>query len=342
MQNIVFETESLRQWFRLNKRDLPWRNTQDPYAVLISEVMLQQTQVSVVIDYYLRWMERFPTITALAEASEEAVIKQWEGLGYYSRARNLHSAARYLVMHHNGQLPITREELTKVKGIGPYTMGALMSFAFHQKAAAVDGNTIRVLSRYFAIEEQVDRPFGNQLIWKIAEALLPEQAPWEIVEGLIELGATVCKKEPSCISCPLKRTCRAFELGMTKELPRKGKKTAISKLVRHVFIILYQQHLLLKIPSKQKLMAGLYEFPYVESPQSEFPFSLTVEKTQELDPVSHHFTRYQATLLPSVWKASEQLAFPGYEWIAMDEMTLYPLSAGHRRILQTLLTLRIE
>ena len=157
--------------------------------------MLQQTQVSVVIPYFDRWMNRFPTLRHLAKATLDEVIKEWEGLGYYSRARNLHEGARYVLEKHEGILPETREELQKIKGLGPYTIGAIRSFAFHHKAAAVDGNVIRVLARYFKIEDDIAKPKTIQMIRDRAEAILPEIEPWIVAEALIELGATLCTKK---------------------------------------------------------------------------------------------------------------------------------------------------
>lgn len=336
MQKIPFAAEKLREWFAANKRDLPWRRTQDPYAIWVSEIMLQQTQVSVVIDYYQRWMERFPTIEALARAESAAVIKQWEGLGYYSRARHLHAAAQFLVAHHAGKLPSSKEELAKVKGLGPYTVGALLSFAFRQKCAAVDGNAIRVLTRYFALQEEVDQTETKNTLWKIAEAILPDTAPWEIVEGIIELGARVCKKEPQCSSCPLKGECRAFAWGIQNQLPKKGKKVEILKQTRNVFVICSQNRLLVKKTEGKKVMQDLYEFPSATATESSFPFSFPATQVAQLPQITHSFTRYRVTLFPTLWQAEEPVAVAGYEWVEEAMIREHPFSAGHRRILQNL------
>ena len=202
MQKFPQIAEIVQHWFLQSQRSFPWREDRSPYSVWISEVMLQQTQARVVIDYYQRWMKKFPDIEHLARAPLEEVIKQWEGLGYYVRARNLHKAAQYLVEHHQGIFPSSRELLEKIPGIGPYTVGAILSFAFHQKAAAVDGNVIRVLTRLFAMQEEVQTQSSKKWLWKCAENLLPEKEPWILVEGLIELGATVCTLKPKCSQCP--------------------------------------------------------------------------------------------------------------------------------------------
>ncbi len=180
MQKFPFEHQLLKKWFIEHKRDLPWRDSPSPYSIWVSEIMLQQTQASVVVDYFIRWMERFPTIRSLAESSLELVLKMWEGLGYYSRARHLHEAARYFLEQHEGNIPADREELEKVKGLGPYTIGAILSFAFHLRSPAVDANVARVLARYFCIEEDISPRQSSARrwrIWEIAEQILPDEEP---------------------------------------------------------------------------------------------------------------------------------------------------------------------
>lgn len=335
MKKYPFDAEALKRWFQVKKRDLPWRRIVSPYRVWISEIMLQQTQVAVVVDYFERWMQRFPTVQSLAEGSLVEVLKMWEGLGYYSRARHLHAAARQLVEEQGGEIPDSREALERVKGLGPYTIGALLSFAFHKKAAAVDGNVLRVLTRYFAITETIDTARGKKEIWSIAEAILPCEEPWLLVEGLIELGATVCSKKPRCPVCPLQESCSALRLGKQNELPAKKKQKAITYLKRHVIIVHCAGDVLLKRVAKGHVMADLYEFPYFEespglSIPSLFPFPLTFEK--RLEEQSHTFTRYRAELFPTLWKAQEKGELPGYEWIAWEKMHQLPFSSGHRRI----------
>ena len=274
MKKFPFEFEILKSWFQFSQRDLPWRKKTDPYAVWVSEIMLQQTQVSVVKEYYLRWMSRFPTIAALAAAPLEEVIKMWEGLGYYSRARNLHNAALFIMDKYGGKLPASREELSQVKGLGPYTIGAILSFAFHQRAAAVDGNTIRVLCRYYGIFEEIQKSSTLKKIWKIAEEILPREEPWLVVEGLIELGATICKRDPHCTLCPLQDKCVANNYGFQRLLPKKGKKVEMTFLSRQVFVIAFEAELLVKKGQAGKLMADPHEFPYDDRAGKEngFPF----------------------------------------------------------------------
>lgn len=336
MQKLPFDTDALKSWFQNSKRDLPWRDHPTPYAVWVSEIMLQQTQVSVVKDYYLRWMARFPTVEALATASIDEVIKMWEGLGYYNRARHLHSAAQFLVENYNGILPSSKEELAEVKGLGPYTIGAILSFAFHKQAAAVDGNVIRVLTRYFAIEDDIQQSGTVKKIWEIAEQILPNVEPWLVVEGLIELGATICKRQPICDECPLQMRCSAHRQGIQQELPKKGKKVEITSLSRNVFVIIHNDELLVKKGKEGKVMADLYEFPYTDRKKKEFPFSIDAKKIKTLSEVEHRFTRYKVTLNPTLWKAMERIELPDYDWISWQKMKQYPFSSGHRKILREL------
>jgi A/G-specific adenine glycosylase len=337
MQKIPFDAEALKTWFRAEARDLPWRRAPTPYAVWVSEIMLQQTQVSVVEGYFFRWMQRFPTLQHLAAASLEEVIKVWEGLGYYSRARNLHAAARAVVEKYQGILPSTKEELSLLQGLGPYTMGAILSFAFHKKAAAVDGNVIRVLTRYFGISEDVQKSSTLKKIWTLAEEILPESEPWLVVEGLIELGATVCKKEPSCWACPLRGGCFAFRQGTQAQLPKKGKKVAITPLVRDVFIIAHGKRLLLKKGEEGKLMADLYEFPYTDRKEKvPFPFPFIAKKVGNLEEVQQSFTRFKVKLHPTFWKVETAEDVPGHLWVPFEEARRYPFSAGHKKILDHL------
>jgi A/G-specific adenine glycosylase len=337
VKKIPFEIDSLKSWFKSVRRDLPWRKSSDPYAIWVSEIMLQQTQVFVVKDYYLRWMARFPTIAALAEAPLEEAIKMWEGLGYYSRVRNLHEAARFLIDNCRGELPSTKEELKQIKGLGPYTIGAILSFAFHQKAAAVDGNTLRVLARYYGILDDIQKSSTLKKIWEIAEEILPEYEPWIVVEGLIELGATICKRDPSCFLCPLRGRCWAYNQGSQGLLPKKSKKIEITSVSRQVFVIAYEGELLVKKVEAGKVMADLYEFPYLDAPKKkDFPFPFPAKKLKSLPEVKHSFTRFRVKLFPTLWKALEKIEVSEYEWIPWQEVNKYPFSSGHKRILNHL------
>ena len=312
--------QALKDWFLREKRELPWRENPTPYRVWVSEVMLQQTQVAVVIPYFERWMKKFPTIQKLAEAPLEEVVKAWEGLGYYARARSLHKAAKIVVEQFQGELPSKREELEKLPGFGPYTVGAVLSFAFHQKAVAVDGNVRRVTARLHAN----------------VESLLPDKEPWVVMEALIELGATICQKKPKCEICPLKDACRAYKEGIAHSLPVSKREIKTTALFRDVAVVVYKGKVLVRQEEEGKVMGGLYEFPYVDR-GSEWKLRMKMEKTTDLPLVKHSFTRFRVTLFPAIWKAFHARKVSGYQWVSVEDLLSFPFSSGHRRVLKEFL-----
>lgn len=328
---VKMEIIALKRWFQIYQRDLPWRRNATPYQVWVSEIMLQQTQVAVVIPYFERWMQRFPTIEALAAASREEVIKEWEGLGYYSRARNLHAAAQYLMVHHKGALPEAKEELEKIKGLGPYTVGAILSFAFHQKAAAIDANVARVLSRYYLIEDPITHTHTQLKLKHLVETLLPSEEPWVVMEALIELGAKICQKLPQCARCPLAKSCMGTLTDRAKTLPNKGKKIAYITLEKKAAVLLFQDHILLKKGSIGNVMADLYEFPIFEN-SIENELGLQTTFLQNRDKIKYSYTRYRVTLIPSIWQVHEKKEVKGFVWIPIEEAQRLPFSSGHRRL----------
>jgi A/G-specific adenine glycosylase len=342
-----FDIKALKKWFKITKRDLPWRRELSPYQVWVSEVMLQQTQVKVVIPYFERWMDRFPTLESLAEAPLSDVIKLWEGLGYYSRARNLHEGAKYILKHHAGTFPSDPEQLIKIKGIGEYTCGAILNFAFHKKAPAIDGNVIRVITRHQGIKEDVVKLKTQHEIRRQVESLLPDHEPWIISEALIELGATICQKKPKCQECPLKLHCHARLHAQTDFIPFKSTKIKIETLHRAVAVITCNHQLLLQKGEKGAIMHDLHEFPYFESSTG----GMTVEELtlqlknnmglnptlQEVLPIENHsFTRFKVCLYPHLYTIRKPKEIPGYSWIAFKDLDKLAFSSGHRRILETL------
>jgi A/G-specific adenine glycosylase len=344
---MQFDIVGLKEWFNQEKRELPWRQTTDPYAVWISEVMLQQTQVSVVIPYYLHWMDRFPSIQALACSPLDEVIKAWEGLGYYARARHLHEGAQTLVNHFDGKLPDDEKQLKKIKGLGPYTIGAILSFAFHQKKAAVDGNVLRVLARYFAIEEDIAKPATIKKIGQMTQDLLPDEEPWIVNEALIELGATLCQRRAKCHECPIKGTCASYRLGWVEDLPIKSKGPKTEKLYREVAVIQCGDSFLVRKGEKGSVMSDLYEFPYFEG-ANEAPnpamlqnkieelFRMKISFCSSLAEVSHSFTRYHARLFPMLFMCENQPPMKGFAWMSREQLKKLAFSSGHRRIFHSL------
>jgi len=311
--------KELHDWFQENKRDFPWRVERTPYRVWISEVMLQQTRAAVVIPYFLRWMALFPNVKSLAEASLESVIKAWEGLGYYSRARNLHAAAKQISEQFCGEFPFDRKELETIRGLGPYTIGAILSFGFRKRAAAVDGNTTRVLSRYFCVEENVCKQATKRKIQELAENLLDEKEPWVTAEALIELGATICTPKPRCPDCPLQSNCSAYRQCKAALLPIKNQEPETVVLFRAVAIIESEGKILLRKGSPGQVMADLYEFPYFEMGDEKWGlrklmreikknWGITVENCEKLTEVQHTFTRYKAHLFPERFQALKPIS----------------------------------
>ncbi len=343
------DSEDLRDWFTREKRNLLWREETTPYRVLISEVMLQQTQASVVTPYYQRWMERFPDFEALAAAPFEEVVKLWEGLGYYSRARSLWNLAKIVIEEHSGALPSTKEELLKLKGIGDYTSSALLAFAFHQRAAAIDGNVKRFLSRYFLIQEPIDSKEGEKKIAEAAEGLLPQKRPWEISEAFIEFGATLCKKKPECHRCPFQKSCEAYREGLEATLPNKKPRPKTIELFRYTLLLEADEHLLVRPPGGKRVMKELHEFPMLEKKNvkrlSELPkhvekeFQLEATPLLELEPLQHGFTRYKATLYPVHCRVSERAKVKDHIWVKREELTERAFSSGHKRALERYLAL---
>lgn len=342
---MTFDIAALKRWFQKEKRDLPWRLSQDPYAVWISEVMLQQTQVAVVIPYFERWMEQFPTIKSLAEAPLDDVIKCWEGLGYYSRARHLHAGAQYVLSHFNGELPSDPNQLKQIKGLGPYTIGAIRSFAFHQKTPAVDGNVLRVLSRYYMIRDDISKPATVKAIRDIAESILPEEEPWVINEGLIELGAMICGKKPRCRECPLKGSCLSYAHGAEEQIPYKSAKAKTEVLYRAVPIIVSKGLWLVNRGTKGKIMSDLHEFPFFETDQGglapdalaqEVKSRLGLEAAiiRQLPEVVHSFTRYRVHLHPVLFSCQEPVSVEALSWKSLLELQKLAFSSGHRRLFQ--------
>ena len=221
---------NIYDWYRINKRELPWRNTNDPYKIWISEIILQQTRVAQGTDYYLRFIERFPTVTQLATANEEEVLKLWQGLGYYSRARNLHTAAKTILESYGSTFPGNYKDIIHLKGIGPYTAAAISSIAFNLPYPTVDGNVYRVLSRYFGIGTAIDSNAGKKEFGQLAEELLLKKDPGMHNQALMEFGALQCTpKSPLCTECPVASSCFAFENALTEQLPLKEKKYEVSK-----------------------------------------------------------------------------------------------------------------
>jgi A/G-specific adenine glycosylase len=338
MQTAEIQKQLLR-WFARHARKLPWRSAaarRDPYRIWVSEIMLQQTQVATVIPYYRRWLRLFPNIRALAAAKPAAVLKAWEGLGYYSRARNLHAAAREVVRHHGGRLPATRDGLLALPGIGRYTAGAILSIAFGQPEPLVDGNVARVLARLFAIRQNVKSTVGQATLWKLAGRLVPTKQPGAFNESLMELGATVCTPQnPRCPKCPVRKLCAALLGGEAARLPNTGKRPQ-SRLVRQRALLIRRDgRLLIRQRPAGGLLAGFWEFP--ATPPAGIrcvigPRTATVRHGVMND-------RLVVEAFDCRWQSGEPAHHRGKEswrWARPADIRRLPFTGAHRKIIATI------
>ncbi len=347
----------LVNWFDTHQRKLPWREEYSPYSVWISEIMLQQTQVDRVISYYLRWMQRFPTLESVSIASYEELLRLWEGMGYYSRVKFIHKTSKIILNQLGGQFPENLDELLKLPGIGPYTAGAIMSIAFNQNYPLVDGNVIRILARIFNIENSVERRETKNYIWKKAEELiLPGKARW-LNQALMELGALICTpKSPTCYECPVQKPCLSFHLGCTEQRPvvQPSKKAIPIKVV--VGVLQKDGLFFIQQRPANGLMADLWEFPggkinqgekpedaLVREFQEELQFSIQVEK--KITTLKHGYTNFSVTLHAYLCKLIPENQSPilhfasDYRWIKSEDFSAYAFPAANRRLINLLIKL---
>ena len=282
----------LLDWYHTHKRSLPWRDVGDPYATWVSEIMLQQTRVDTVMGYFPRFMARFPDVRTLAEAPEADVLKQWEGLGYYSRARNLQKGARQVMAQYGGRLPATAAELRQLCGVGDYTAGAIASIAFGERVAAVDGNVIRVISRLYGIHENAALPDARRSIVQRAEALLPAQRPGDLNQALMDLGATICTPgTPDCATCPLHGVCAMTGPDEAAGLPVLPVRTPPKELRYRVWLIRKGDRLLMH-QRTEHMLQGLWVFPMTDAalPMPDNVAHVPVSAVRQLGTARHVFT----------------------------------------------------
>ena len=311
---------ALARWFAAAGRDLPWRRTHDPYAVFVSEMMLQQTQVTTVVPYFLRWLTRFPTVQSLAAADGAEVLSGWQGLGYYARARHLHRAAQW-VMEHGGEMPRDLAELRALPGAGRYTAGAIASFAYDQPAAAVDANIGRVLARLLDLREPIDTTAGREALWAAAELLLPRAGGRLHNSALMELGALVClPRKPLCPVCPVRRYCLAAEPG---SLPVKKAPRATVAVEENCAWIWHRGRVLLEQQTGTR-WAGLWKLPRRAELTKEAPLRTAV----------YPFTHHRITL--RVYRGERREPRPGEAWFTEEEARTAALPSPHRRALTAL------
>lgn len=259
-------SSALIAWYKKSKRDLPWRNTSDPYLIWLSEIILQQTRVDQGLPYYMKFASAFPTIAHLAKASQDEVLRLWQGLGYYSRGRNLHFTANQIVQDFGGKFPVIYEDLLKLKGVGAYTAAAIASFCTNQPYAVVDGNVYRVLARYFGVESDISMHASKQEFQSLANELLPVKSPGLYNQAIMEFGALQCvPKNPNCAVCPLQNSCFAYKYKKVSLLPVKSKKVKIKKRYFYYLVFRKGNKTLIKRRLAGDIWQGLYEFPLIEA-----------------------------------------------------------------------------
>lgn len=339
----------LLDWYARNARRLPWRGQTDPYAIWISEIMLQQTRVETVIPYYQRWMNRFPNLTSLATASQQEVLGMWEGLGYYSRARNLLRAARIIVAQHGGALPASAAELQRLPGVGKYSAGAIASLAFGQDEPTVDGNIRRVLARLFDITQPTRSPAGEQRVWELAASHLPPGQAGEYNQALMELGATLCTpRAPNCQVCPVARFCQAYALGVQGERPVRTRRPDQPHHTVTAAIIQKDEAVLIAQRPAEGLLGGLWEFPGGKlRPGEDLAQCLQREIREELGVLvrvgallgvyQHAYTHFRVTL--HAFQCTLQnggqpqaLEHSALCWVTPAELGNYPMGKIDRQI----------
>jgi A/G-specific adenine glycosylase len=344
----------LLAWYETNARELPWRSMRSPYRTWVSEIMLQQTQVETVIPYFHRWMARFPDIASLAAAELQEVLSFWEGLGYYSRARNLHRSARIIMEKFDGNLPHTISELRDLPGIGPYTAAAIASIAFDVDVAAVDGNIRRVLSRVFDIRVPARSPEGERHLWSLAEKHLPAGKASAYNQALMDLGAVICTpKSPDCGICPIETYCQARTLGVQEERPVKLPRKKTPHHTVTAAVIWRDGQVLLAQRPKNGLLGGLWEFPggTLEESDEDLPACLRREIKEELgvevqvdEPFGtyqHAYTHFKITLYAFTSKIiggtlPKNLESDALAWVGISELGNYPMGKVDRQIAQRL------
>jgi A/G-specific adenine glycosylase len=360
-------SHSLLAWFADHARDLPWRRTRDPYAIWVSEVMLQQTQVKTVISYYERWMRALPTVQAVANASVEAIHKLWEGLGYYTRVRNMQQAARMIVERHGGRFPTNFDDVLALRGVGRYTAGAICSIAFNQPTPILDGNVIRVLTRVLGIRENPREKETNRRLWNIAAELVARagqsspirsrSTPHASLAGncsawnqaLMELGATVCApRQPRCESCPLTALCVARREGIAEQLPNLGERIATTARRFAACVIESNGALLVRQRPVGIVNAHLWEFPNVETVPSasirktrralETELGCELENCEAFRTVKHTITRYRITLDVFRGTLNGELPRAGCgKWMPIETLPQLAFASAHRKVLREIL-----
>jgi A/G-specific adenine glycosylase len=343
--------QQLLQWYRHHGRDLPWRRNRDPYAIWISEIMLQQTQVKTVIPYYQRWLARFPEVQTLAQAEQQQVLKAWEGLGYYARARNLHRAADQIAIHHQGQFPDQFEAVMALPGIGRTTAGGILSAAFNQPVPILDGNVKRVLARLAALPQPPNQALDR--LWALSSQLVDPAQPRDFNQALMDLGATLCTRHnPACLLCPWRAHCAAYRQNLQSELPMSETRAPLPHKVIGVAVIYDDQgRILIDRRRQEGLLGGLWEFPggKIEPEESvedcvrreiQEELGIEIEVLDRLITLDHAYTHFKVTL--NVFNCKHLSGDPQpiecdeVKWVTLDEIDQYPFPKANGKIIEAI------
>ncbi len=345
--------KTLTAWYRTSARDLPWRRTKDPYKIWVSEIMLQQTTVNAVIPYFEKWLKTFPDVRTLARAPIQKVLAQWQGLGYYNRAKNLHRSAQLICDEHSAQIPSDPETIRKLPGFGPYTTGAVLSIAYDKKLPIIDANVRRVVMRILVIEGEADVKKDKRVL-EFLLTVLPDKGVGDFNQALMELGALVCRgKEPVCVQCPVVKFCRAYKEGRQEIIPTPKKR--VIKDIKAVIAIIEDKgkFFIQKRPSKG-LLADLWEFPGGKIESGETPQKALVREVKEelgiapravkhLFDVQHFYTQFRVKL--SVWRFEPLDALPSTgktrRWVFSKDFSKYPMPSGSAKIVEKLFSKKI-
>ncbi len=344
--------QRLVDWYQANKRDLPWRHTRDPYAILVSEIMLQQTRVDTVIPYYHRFLEQFPSLNDLAKASEQTVLKCWQGLGYYRRARNLHALAKQVQKNHQSSLPDTHDALRQLPGLGAYTSAAVASLAFGLAHPVIDGNVIRVFSRFWRLEHDAASSAMKRTLGKALAEAIQNQMPGDFNQAMMELGALICTPTaPMCSTCPLNGECEAYKHGDMLRFPIKKEKVPIPHLTIAVGIVFRKNKILVARRSSEQMLGGLWEFPGGKvEPGESLPETVQREVLEEtgvevsvndaLVTVKHTYSHFKITLTAFLCRAlrghAQARQSAEVRWVKPEILDALPFPKANVKVLQAL------
>ena len=342
---------TLLHWYHTQGRQLPWRETRNPYAIWISEIMLQQTQVKTVLPYYQRWLQIFPTVQDLAEADQQAVLKVWEGLGYYARARNLHKAAQAIVKQHDGQFPDTFDAVVALPGIGRTTAGGILSAAFDQSVPIIDGNVKRVLARLIALRRPPNKALDQ--LWQLSTALVPTEQARDFNQALMDLGATVCTRHrPACLICPWRSPCAAYNQNVQSEIPMTETRAPLPHKLIGVAVVWNEQGQILIDRRPQKgLLGGLWEFPGGKIEPGETvgacirrelqeELAIEVEVGDRLMTIDHTYTHFKVTLnvfhCRHTGGEPQPIECDEIRWVKVSELEQFPFPKANSQIIDAL------